>query len=105
VCVDENGFVLAEDQCRGARIERRGRPNGRTHSAAIGFFRRGENLKFSAGDMLDDSSHVNSIGIEGRFPEALRCASVDLIAWTQRLFHVGSRRRSNVSNAQRAAAH
>ena len=42
--VDENGVVLTEDQCRGARIKRRRwpeRPNPLTHHW---FFRRGENV-------------------------------------------------------------
>jgi hypothetical protein len=40
-CVDENGFVLAEDQCRGARIERRGRRAGTTllHLALVDLVR------------------------------------------------------------------
>lgn len=42
--VDENGIVLAEDQCRGARIERRWWPKRPDPLRHHGFFRRGENV-------------------------------------------------------------
>jgi hypothetical protein len=70
-CVDENGFVLPEDQCRGARIERRLRPERPDPLRHHWLFRRGENVvvqrRRHAGRLLSPQFHFYRLNLAERF--------------------------------------